>query len=51
MTRARRPIMSKSSTPTSPWNPSQAKVAAILEELRPLIDRFARRAQRGGGHV
>jgi hypothetical protein len=38
--------MSKSSTSTSPWNPSQAEVAAIIEELRPVIDRFADRDRR-----
>ena len=38
--------MAKSSTSTSPWNPSPAEVAAILEEMRPVIDRFADRDRR-----
>jgi hypothetical protein len=38
--------MSTPSTPTSPWNPSPAELAAILEEMRPVIDRFADRDRR-----
>jgi hypothetical protein len=38
--------MSITTTSTSSWNPSKAEVAAIVAELRPVIDRFVDRDRR-----
>ena len=56
--------MTKNRPSLSSWNPSRTELRSILDEMRPVIDRFVdrdrrllavwateNRASRGGGHV